>query len=418
LSQLKSINDHQFMLALSEVERVATEIGSKPSLPSWTKELLKSIRTETQSWSVIAQQLGPKALDNPTFHAATTQLQTLFERLADYNKNPKWLDRKRAEQALKDLTAIKNDFVLARSSRTGEGENQSSTTDPATRATRDLIKFTSPANNSTADLKKLIQTVQAEIHGLRTNGATLLSELQKELSAEKQAQTERQQLLRTREQELADILAEFRQKLQTALDSAGSHVETLKTQLQSADDLMTRLKSYDKEATELLGVIGAKGTSEGFKQAAEGAMSSKRIWHVVTSICILAAATWGILLVAMPSLRGETIWGVVGRLAVATPFFLLAGYAASQAAHARQAELQLRRTALELAALPPFMAPLPEEKAQELRALMARRTFGREHPGEKLSDSPPALLDSVVNKDLAPLLIQALIQALQKKEKS
>ncbi|WP_143101364.1 hypothetical protein [Stigmatella aurantiaca] len=218
--------------------------------------------------------------------------------------------------------------------------------------------------------------------------------------------------------ELAERDAKRQEACETVLAGCREQWQSLTGQAEAdAQQLLGRLKDYDKKASALLNVIGVKGTSEGFMQAAENAKASMVTWNRITVACLSVMACWATGLALMPSLLGGSTWSVLGRLAVFTPLLLLAGYAAAQAAHARKADLQHRRTALELAAFPPFTESLPEEKAHELRTLMAKRTFGRDLASEKAGDASIALMDTVISKDLTPLIAQLVIEALKKRDK-
>lgn len=194
-------------------------------------------------------------------------------------------------------------------------------------------------------------------------------------------------------------------------------VEIIKGLTDEASTHLQSLKDFDKQASTLLGIIGTKATSSGFMMEAEASRTSMNRWNTIAVTSLALMTAWACALLFVPSLQNSSLSGIVGRIAVATPLLLLAGYAAAQAAHARKVEQQLRRTALELAAFPAFMAPLPKEKSHELFSLMAQRTFGREVGAEKPGDAAPALLDTVVNKDMSPLLLQLLLESLKKKDK-
>ena len=101
-------------------------------------------------------------------------------------------------------------------------------------------------------------------------------------------------------------------------------------------------------------------------------------------------------------------WGTFGgRAFVALTFGVLAAYAARQAEKHEQVERRSRRLELELAALDPFLEPLPEAERFAVKRQMADRLFGQPDfvPSTSASDTSGSVFD----------LLKLAIQGLSKK---
>jgi hypothetical protein len=283
--------------------------------------------------------------------------------------------------------------------------------------------------NLRAELMPQHELATAAFSSLQLEIANLKEEMKREVATLQAARASLVEENDKARQSVTQQLDHFmeQQRLSTQMDNAKflaeisgyreAVVKNIKRMTDDASNHLQALQDFDKQASELLGIIGTKATSSGFMKEAEASRTSMHRWNAIAVTGLVLMTAWACALIFVPSLQNSSPSGIVGRIAVATPLLLLAGYAAAQAAHARKVEQQLRRTALELAAFPAFMAPLPKEKSHELFSLMAQRTFGRELGAEKAGDVAPALLDTVVNKDMSPLLLQLLLESLKKKDK-
>lgn len=97
---------------------------------------------------------------------------------------------------------------------------------------------------------------------------------------------------------------------------------------------------------------------------------------------------------------------------------MLAAYAAAQSDRFFHIERYNRKLALELAAIDPFIALLPEEQRHKFKLEMGERSFGQEQAVAPKQDKSPAtalevLLSSNEGKELIALLGQ-VVQKLPK----
>jgi hypothetical protein len=117
--------------------------------------------------------------------------------------------------------------------------------------------------------------------------------------------------------------------------------------------------------------------------------------------------------VFLPAILGEFRWeGVVARLFLTITIGVLAAYSVSQADRFFQMEKYNRKLALELAAIDPFMAFLPQDEKDKFKLEMARKTFAQEDP-VAAAKSPATTLDLVSNSKQVQQLLDAIPEVLK-----
>lgn len=151
-----------------------------------------------------------------------------------------------------------------------------------------------------------------------------------------------------------------------------------------ADALKSHLEGRRGEADKLVGIIGERGVTSSYQQSANEARREMIVWHAVT-VLVLGGLVWGVYAEFVPALQNGWNWGIGGaRLMIAVIATLLASYAATQAKLARDTMLRNRRREMDLAAIGPYLQPLPEEQQNQLRTRVADRYFAQE------DGTPPA----------------------------
>src|SRR5439155_1626430 len=95
----------------------------------------------------------------------------------------------------------------------------------------------------------------------------------------------------------------------------------------------------------------------------------------------------------IPELQGPfSWWQFAGRIVLTLTVGVLAAYAAHQGDTYKVIEGQNRRLALDLAAIGPFLAPLPQDKQDEFRIGVGGRTFGQNGSSQNGHGASPATL--------------------------
>ncbi len=176
----------------------------------------------------------------------------------------------------------------------------------------------------------------------------------------------------------------------------------------SAQTILDEIRAKEIEVNKLLGIIGKKGITFGYKDTADSAHTLLLIWQGIT-----VAALGGVIGMAVYSFIPSIVQGqhiawetLVARFLVIATVGILAMYAGSQADKQYQVEKRNRRLALELGAIGPYLAPLPEAEQHKFIYEIGDRTFGRGDDDKAVERSPVTLMDAlaVIQKD--PTLLE------------
>lgn len=298
----------------------------------------------------------------------------------------------------------------------------------------DLGELTQTVNAARSNLTDTIanmaarySTTRAELDGLTQRVGELTAEIDKQKARLDTAIVQYQeQFSRSEAQRLADFTAAEQKRAGDANSAAGErdnlwanevaaiklqHKEQVDAAKLAADTLMGELEERKQEATRIVGIISENGLVHGYRKVADAEAKSAENWHKVAAGAMIALilfalfAFWG-------TIHGETVnWGVfAARAFVAAAIGILAAYAARLAGEHRDNERRNRRLELELAALDPFLAPLPEEKRLEVKRQMADKLFGQ-------VDVAPAKADRQTTgsvADVAVLLAETVRDVVKK----
>ena len=243
-----------------------------------------------------------------------------------------------------------------------------------------------------------VSELAAVIEAQRQSVAQVTSDFQGQFSADQQNRnTEHATAERAREERFNDIRERYSEALLKLKADADKEVERLGREQaealrkaeeehnQRAAGLVAEIDTHRVAVERLVGVIGARGVTYGYKKEADRAWWAALIWQVLT----FGALVWLVILAyrlfathVVPPPTGGTVtvfswWEVVARLAVTITLGVLAGYAGSQAARYQEVERRNRRLALELEAIGPYVAPLPEDQQHTFRVRIGQRSFGR-----------------------------------------
>jgi hypothetical protein len=218
--------------------------------------------------------------------------------------------------------------------------------------------------------------------------------------------------------------AEFARQGQVLLRESEERLAGLNTQY--AERAETILKAVEEEKSrieKLVGVIGNLGVTSGYLRNANHARSAMWFWQAITVVAMVVLSVLAFrTLPLLEDSKGLFNWGgFAGRVLLLGSLGVIAAYAGSQADKLFAVEKRNRKMALELEAIGPYLAPLPEEEQAKFRILIGDRSFGRDDDfGRRENKKSPAtllaLLKSKEGKEIKELLEAAL--EFVRKEKS
>jgi hypothetical protein len=172
------------------------------------------------------------------------------------------------------------------------------------------------------------------------------------------------------EQERADAVAASEQK------AAADHTAAVTALTDQAASTLSRLEELQDQAEQLVGAIGVTGVAAGYDQTATREKRAADVWRLATVTVALAAA--GILaFAALFTDHGDAgAWQeLASRVFVSLSLAGVAAYCGRQSAEHRKAEREARNRHLQLRALNPYLANMPEEESVRLKAELAAGYF-------------------------------------------
>jgi hypothetical protein len=271
-----------------------------------------------------------------------------------------------------------------------------------------------------AELTTEINAEKARVTATTTEFQSQFSKAQETRSSEyAEAQKGRQeafsQLTTEYTTKLLEQNAEFSKRRDEVTRKHIEDVDALKvTFVDDTSMIRDEILKRKEEVEELLGVIGSMGITSGYQHTANEAKWTTRLWQSVTVVSLLGligVAIYAILIVP----QGTFTWSsFAGRFYISVTFGLLAAYSASQADRYQKLERVNRRSALELQAMGPFMAPMTVDKQQEFRLKIGERSFGHRDEEPRVSEtSPTSLLEMLLHSKELKGFIVDIVKAVK-----
>jgi hypothetical protein len=153
----------------------------------------------------------------------------------------------------------------------------------------------------------------------------------------------------------------------------------------NAKEIVRKIENEQKAVEDLVGVIGALGVTSGYQKTAREAKYTVRVWNFIT-ILSMSGLAWIAYSAFLPSTDVPLTWeGFSGKVFVALTVGVIAAYSAQQAAKYHATEVYSRKMALELAAIGPFLSPLPKEEKEKFLLKMGELSFGQPTEGSRKS---------------------------------
>jgi hypothetical protein len=214
---------------------------------------------------------------------------------------------------------------------------------------------------------------------------------------------------------LADQDGEFTKQRSAFVTTANEKLSALNEDYdKKAKVILDEVNKHRSDVEKLVGVIGSLGVTSGYQTTANRARISMWIWQGTT-----VAALVGLIYFAyhafLPSIQGDFRWeSFAARVFLTITVGVLAAYAGTQADRFFHMEKSNRKLALELAAIDPFIALLPQDEQYKFKLEVGRRSFAQEEAAVAKSDKSPATTLDLLNSDPVKQLI-ALVNAIKGK---
>lgn len=307
----------------------------------------------------------------------------------------------------KELAALKD----------ATGSYRSTMEDHLKRASTSVTTLNAESDNLSTKLKEL----GAELTAERQKLTELASEFQKQFSTAQDTRSkEYTDAQGVRQEKFGALSEDFTQRKEEAFRQLDESLKTMSGRYNSAAEAsLEKISEHLKKVEQLVGVIGNLGVTSAYVRTANYSRWSALGWQAIT-VASLGGLIWVAAKVFAPLVAGGDFhWeSFAGRVFLSLTVGVLAAYAAHQADKHMHIERQNRKTASELEALGPFLAPLQQQDQQdEFRREFGKKTFAKDDAlPEPAMKSPSTVADVGVglHRDLLDRL-PAIIKAIQGK---
>lgn len=177
----------------------------------------------------------------------------------------------------------------------------------------------------------------------------------------------------------------------------------------NAESVLGRIRELERQAKNLVGVIGVDSTSTDFGSYADTQRKAANLlrWGAISAF--IAAFALFFVTYALVPFTADIPWQGVVLRSVASLALLAGGlYLARESAQHRREERETRATQLRLAALEPFVVNMSAKERSAIRASTANRVFG---PAVAVAEEATTL---ELNDEQQKKLLEALTDAIAK----
>lgn len=237
------------------------------------------------------------------------------------------------------------------------------TVSDAQAASQEVTRLTNDANNLRKNFEQLQQQIGQQSARLDAALATF--------------STNSASLEQQREQRFQDATIKQAEGFKGQADAEIAKVTNLLTDSETAaSTALGNLDQKQKQAAQILNVIGNIGTTGNYKLTADA--NEKTANSLRTgAVALFLAMVVTVVVITLNLVQDGMNWQVAAfRLFSALILALPAAYLARESARHREVAERMRRMELELASIDAFNALLPEEQRNAIKGEMARRYFG------------------------------------------
>jgi hypothetical protein len=423
--------------SLSKISAAWTAVQSELEAFS-TDGAIAHLVTANESADVVLRALSavlsPLTSDDLSTisESASAYRATLKRHLSESNRSNAILERTSTENLTK-LAELAVEVAAERQKiATALTEHQSQFTVAQTTRASEFSTAQSERQVANAESNALLERSYAEAQSDRQSKHSVsVAEHQAQFTAaqEERARTD-QEAQADRQTKFSTLMLDYAQKLSEQNTQFTSQAEAAKKQSQeelnqlkeahegSAQDILEQMNGHRRQIEKLVGVIGNLGVTSGYQVAANHARVALYVWQFLTVVALGGLISVAYIIAFTPNpAHGDFVQGFATRIFLTIAIGVFAAYSASQADKASIAERKNRKLALELEAVGPYIAPLPEEMQNKFRADLGERSFGvPDGDSRKAADASPAtILDVLKSKELRELVDDALKRVLKEK---
>lgn len=374
------VNEHP---SLSKAGELVTFLDDLESL-DWNTEIRESlhrIRRVSQHFLDHIASVDPELCSFQALKGIDQQLAKIRQELNQFKSNKSVNHLANANTAADSvLTTMRALWVPVvdldlDQVREAIGSFRKSVGQNARYAEQDLTKI----RREVEELRQEISSMKSSIKEERSRADAVVSELQSQFSkAEDSRRNEFASSLKEEEEKMEAARSSFDEKSKINLEKSEKALEDIASQLnERSENTIDDIESLKGKAERLVHVIANTGMVGGYQRVANEERNAGRFWDAV-SLCALVGMVSFAIFAFKGTLEEFEVGAFLARFGVVLTFGALAGYGARQADKHHRVERRNRRVELELASIDPFLAELPEEERNQVKAAVADRLFARE----------------------------------------
>ncbi|WP_163576229.1 hypothetical protein [Halomonas faecis] len=242
------------------------------------------------------------------------------------------------------------------------------------------------AEQELGETRKAIESLREEANALKVSIKeqksrldSVVNEFQSQFSkAEEARRSEAASVLKAEEEKMEQLRSSYEENFDASIEGSKTKLNSVSGELSvKADGVISGLENLKEKAERLVHVIANTGMVGGYQRVANEERRVGRFWDGVSLLSL--AGMVGFAIYAFHGTFDDFNLGAfLARFGVVLTFAALAGYGARQADKHHKVERRNRRVELELASIDPFLAELPDDEKNKIKAAVADRLFARE----------------------------------------
>ena len=305
----------------------------------------------------------------------------------------------KSKSSFRGLTDVINEYTNVLSANTKASNEKVVTLTADVDSLRKQIEANEQSTQK--NLTELINTINAEkkrLDGFGNSYQTQMNNDQKEFAS--MLATLKESFATTQEERKKEFVSEI-DNIQTKVDEINQNaIEQSNSIKQSNEQLIkdyeTRFANYEDQVKNIVGIINTNVFSHKYKDVADDAHTRATIWHRITVGLMITTALFAFYALIL-TVNNTTNWIVlVAKIFTTTTLVTSAAYTARQASKQEKVERYARQIEMELVAIDPFIASLPEAQQAIIKEDLSKKLFGNTNVMEMNSkDEPYAAFDNL-----------------------
>jgi hypothetical protein len=404
------------------VEHVSKDPGADPASADLIARL-RVVRTFTEKrLKATVPALAPKGVVDHISSQCAHIASALEEYQKSYNQDYLTGANSYADTILQNISALNS---------RPDNADLAAAAEEASEYQRRLSVILQAAESSSADVQKELDFLKERVGELsslvtaeRANAVSVTASFQEQFSyAQEQRRQEHAEKLKTLDSlagvelgHLNRVAGEVSKAFTVLQSNSEGFVEDVLTKL--SDELKSKAEASIKEiesgkekVAKLVSLTSSTSIVAGHENEANAAQNSAGRWRIIAALALGSLCAFSAYMTMRPPTPAIDLATAISRVVTSLSLVVLASYAAVEATRFQRHERENRRKAIELGALPTYLADLPPEKQHDFRVKIGEKMFGTSEPVDQADASSPTNVIAGVNtvaKTVGDVVVSAL----------